>query len=63
MNQKVIISLSFWSMSDLNPFNCETAGLNGGAFRLRAVGAYQDGRPKRSKEYLLFTDGMFSMVL
>ncbi len=70
---RAVIGHHFWNNSRLNIFNGEI--LKGGAFRLRAVGGHKDnynektgqfifsGSPKRSKEYLLFTNGMSSMVL
>lgn len=47
----------------LNIFNGELSGLGGGAFRLRAVGSDKDGNPKRAKEFVLFTNGFFSLVM
>lgn len=55
-----IIPVGFFRNSSLSIFNGEL--LNGGAFRLRAVGSDIDGNPIRSKNYLFFANGMYSLV-
>ncbi|HCU70548.1 MAG TPA: hypothetical protein DIC35_02195 [Candidatus Moranbacteria bacterium] len=56
------IPINFFRNRSLTIFNGETSGLKGGAFRLRAVSADKDGNPRRSKEFLFFGNGMFSMA-
>jgi len=57
---RAAIPINFFRSRDLTIFNGEL--LKGGAFRLRAVGSDSDGNPRRSRDYLFFCNGMYSMI-
>ena len=61
---RVFIPINFFMLffeSPLCIFNGEL--VKGGAFRIRAVGATDDGRPVRSQDYIFFRNGFFSMAV